>query len=108
MIDDSSTDVNSGSSNQQIDDAPGQMRPDFTFMGNDPNNNAVFDQISKFTSVEQYREFLEKELGEEIVMKAYPILKEFVSYSNIIKDSNRETTFCSLRRQPSWKNYFRR
>jgi hypothetical protein len=49
-------------------------------MGND-DANAAFEEISKFTSVEQYREFLEKELGEDRLMKAYPLLKEFVSYS---------------------------
>jgi hypothetical protein len=50
-------------------------------MGNDDANSA-FEEISKFTSVEQYREFLEKELGEDRLMRAYPLLKEFVSYSN--------------------------
>jgi hypothetical protein len=45
-------------------------------MGND-DANAAFEEISKFTSVEQYREFLEKELGEDRLMKAYPLLKEF-------------------------------
>lgn len=52
------------------------IKADFTFMDND---GSVFDQASKFTSVEQYREYLEKELGEDKLMKAYPILKEFVS-----------------------------
>jgi uncharacterized pyridoxal phosphate-containing UPF0001 family protein len=41
---------------------------------------SIFEQISKFTSVEQYREFLEKEIGEEKLMKAYPKIKDFVSY----------------------------
>ena len=59
------------SSNNQI------VRNDFTFMGNE--DNSIFEQISKFTSVEQYREFLEKEIGEDKLMKAYPKLKEFVS-----------------------------
>ena len=59
------------SSNNQV------VRNDFTFMGNE--DNSIFEQISKFTSVEQYREFLEKEIGEEKLMKAYPKLKEFVS-----------------------------
>ncbi len=54
-----------------------QIKPDFTFMDN--GDGSVFDQASKFTSVEQYREYLEKELGEEKLMKAYPLLKEFVS-----------------------------
>ena len=66
--DDSSTDV---SSNNQV------VRNDFTFMNNE--DNSIFEQISKFTSVEQYREFLEKEIGEDKLMKAYPKLKEFVS-----------------------------
>ena len=57
-----------------------RVRHDFTFMGGNDETNAAFDQISKFTSVEQYREFLEKELGEERLMRAYPKLKEFVSY----------------------------
>jgi isochorismate synthase EntC len=58
-----------------------RVKHDFTFMGgNNDETSAAFDQISKFTSVEQYREFLEKELGEERLMKAYPKLKEFVSY----------------------------
>ena len=56
------------------------VRHDFTFMGGNDEANAAFEQISKFTSVEQYREFLEKELGEDRLMKAYPLLKEFVSY----------------------------
>ena len=47
-------------------------------MGGDPANAAVFDQISKFTSVEEYRDFLERELGEEKLMRAYPILRDFV------------------------------
>ena len=59
------------SSNNQV------VRNDFTFMGNE--DNSIFEQISKFTSVEQYREFLEKEIGEDKLMKAYPKLKEFVS-----------------------------
>jgi hypothetical protein len=46
--------------------------------------NSVFEQISKFTSVEQYREFLEKEIGEEKLMQAYPLLKEFVSEISLI------------------------
>jgi hypothetical protein len=54
-----------------------EVRNDFTFMANDPNSAYVFDQISRFTSVEQYRDFLEKELGEERLMQAYPLLKEF-------------------------------
>ena len=58
-----------------------RVKHDFTFMGgNNDETSAAFDQISKFPSVEQYREFLEKELGEERLMKAYPKLKEFVSY----------------------------
>lgn len=32
------------------------------------------DQLSKFTSVEHLRDYLETELGEEKVVKAYPIL----------------------------------
>ena len=52
-------------------------------MGNN-DTNAAFEEISKFTSVEQYREFLEKELGEDRLMKAYPLLKEFVSYSYLV------------------------
>jgi hypothetical protein len=68
--DDLSTDMSSN--NPQV------VRNDFTFMGNE--DNSIFEQISKFTSVEQYREFLEKEIGEEKLMKAYPKLKEFVSY----------------------------
>ena len=50
-------------------------------MGGNDEASAAFDEISRFTSVEQTREFLEKELGEERLMKAYPKLKEFVSYS---------------------------
>ncbi len=74
----------------------------FPFMGNE-DANAAFDEISKFTSVEQYREFLEKELGEERLMKAYPLLKEFVSYSLLIHVCifYRATAFCTLNRQPS-------
>jgi hypothetical protein len=68
--DESSTDVSASGSSQPI-------RNDFTFMGNE--DNAIFEEISKFTSVEQYREFLEKEIGEDKLMKAYPKLKEFVS-----------------------------
>lgn len=76
MIDGSSTDVSVfAPTNNQNGDI--NARPDFTFMGNDPDNARAFEQISKFTSVEQYRDFLEKELGEEKLMKAYPILKEF-------------------------------
>ena len=63
--DESSTDV---SSNNQA------IRNDFTFM----NNDSIFEEISKFTSVEQYRVFLEKEIGEDKLMKAYPKLKDFV------------------------------
>jgi len=53
------------------------LRNEFTFMGNE--DNSIFEEISKFTSVEQYREFLEKEIGEDKLMRAYPKLKEFVS-----------------------------
>ena len=53
-------------------------RNNFTFMGGE--EESIFEQISKFTSVEQYREFLEKEIGEEKLMKAYPKIKDFVSY----------------------------
>lgn len=67
--DELSTDVSTN--NQQV------VRNDFTFMNNE--DNSIFEQISKFTSVEQYREFLEKEIGEDKLMKAYPKLKEFVS-----------------------------
>lgn len=68
--DESSTDVSATGSQPAI-------RNDFTFMGNE--DNSIFEEISKFTSVEQYREFLEKEIGDEKLMKAYPKLKEFVS-----------------------------
>lgn len=47
----------------------------FTFMGNE--GGAALKEISKMSSVEQYRDFLEKELGEEKLMRAYPLLKEF-------------------------------
>jgi hypothetical protein len=66
--DELSTDI---SSNNQV------VRNEFTFMGNEDNSR--FEEISKFTSVEQYREFLEKEIGEDKLMRAYPKLKEFVS-----------------------------
>ena len=75
MNEESSTEVSSLNSDQGIDQ---NTRNNFTFMGNDPETNVLFEQISKFTSVEQYREFLEKELGEEKLLKAYPILKQFV------------------------------
>lgn len=69
MFEDSSTDVS----------AAGGIRPDFTFMGGANNNEdkAYMDQLSKFTSVEQYRDFLEKELGEDKLMAAYPLLRDF-------------------------------
>ena len=67
--DDQSTDAS-------VNNQPAPNRNDFTFMGNE--DTSVFEQISKFTSVEQYREFLEKELGDDKLMSAYPILKEFV------------------------------
>ena len=38
----------------------------------------MFTEISKFTSVEQMRDYLENELGEDKTMKVYPIFKEFV------------------------------
>jgi len=72
-------------------------------MGND-DANAAFEEISKFTSVEQYREFLEKELGEDRLMKAYPLLKEFVSYSyhvNIF--CFRVTVFCISIKPLNWR-----
>lgn len=60
-----------------------QDNNNFTFMGNDPGQAAAFEQISKFSSIEEYRDFLEKELGEEKLMNAYPILKDFVSHTLI-------------------------
>eukprot|EP00347_Sterkiella_histriomuscorum_P017105 403350648 len=41
------------------------------------NDDLLGQEISKFTSVEHLRDYLETELGEEKIMKAYPILKEF-------------------------------
>ena len=73
MVGDDSTEASSNNQQQE------ESKNNFTFMNNDPENASVLEQISKFTSVEQYREFLEKELGEEKLMKAYPMLKEFVS-----------------------------
>ena len=63
----------------EISSSQNSDNQNFTFVKNDPNNVAVLEQISKFSSVEEYRDFLEKELGEEKLMKAYPLLKEFVS-----------------------------
>lgn len=37
--------------------------------------SAALKELSKMSSVEQYRDFLEKELGEEKLMRAYPLLK---------------------------------
>ena len=56
-----------------------QFQPNFTFMGGDQQSEAAFDALSKFTSVEQYRVFLENELGEDKLMRAYPLLKDFVT-----------------------------
>ena len=50
----------------------------FTFAAADADD-FISQQISKFTSVESLRIYLEKELGEEKIMKAYPILVEFVT-----------------------------
>ena len=72
-------------------------------MGNE-EANAAFDEISKFTSVEQYREFLEKELGEDRLMKAYPLLKEFVSYSFTANIIFRATAFCISIKPLSWRS----
>ena len=88
MIEDS-TDVspsNGGRGN------PFDSRPEFTFMGAE-EGNALIEQISKFTSVEQYRDFLEKELGEEKLMLAYPLLKEFVSISFFNEHIGRQDSF---------------
>ena len=72
-------------------------------MGND-DANAAFEEISKFTSVEQYREFLEKELGEDRLMKAYPLLKEFVSYSyQVYIYCFRATVFCISIKPLNWR-----
>jgi hypothetical protein len=51
---------------------------DFTFAKGNSEDIALEQEISKFTSVEQLREYLEMQLGEEKIMKAYPILKDFV------------------------------
>jgi hypothetical protein len=61
---------------------------------------SIFEQISKFTSVEQYREFLEKEIGEEKLMKAYPKIKEFVS-NMTLTNLYRAIISCSQRRPAS-------
>lgn len=66
--------------NDETTDASSNRNNNFTFMGNE--GSAALQEISKYTSVEQYRDFLEKELGEEKLMRAYPLLKEFVSYYN--------------------------
>jgi hypothetical protein len=92
--DDQSTDAS-------VNNQPAPNRNDFTFMGNE--DTSVFEQISKFTSVEQYREFLEKELGDDKLMSAYPILKDFVIFFSLILI--REINFCSLRRPLSWRPF---
>lgn len=53
---------------------------DFTFMGGNGEFKAMDEKLSKYTSVEGLREYLEEELGEAKLMKAYPILKDFVIF----------------------------
>lgn len=53
-----------------------------TFVGGKPNPNknknpAEEVDTSKLGSVEQIREYLEKELGDETFRKIYPVLKAF-------------------------------
>jgi hypothetical protein len=52
-------------------------KKDFTFMGDE--GVMKNDILSKFTNVEQIREYLEDRLGEETMIMAYPLLQEFVS-----------------------------
>lgn len=53
---------------------------DFTFADPAGQEQAlVLEKLSKFTSVEHLRDYLETELGEEKIMRAYPILKDYVS-----------------------------
>lgn len=87
--------------NDETTDASSNRNNNFTFMGNE--GSAALQEISKYTSVEQYRDFLEKELGEEKLMRAYPLLKEFVSYYNQLTIYFRETRFCSLKRLLNWR-----
>jgi hypothetical protein len=53
----------------------------------------IDDQLSKFTSVEHIRDYLETELGDEKVMKAYSILREIVSELKVVLISYREMVF---------------
>ena len=43
-------------------------------------------ELSRFTSVEHLRDYLETELGEEKIIKAYPILKDYVSHFHLYKN----------------------
>lgn len=47
----------------------------FTFMGEE--GAMKNDILSKFNNVEQIREYLEDKLGEETMIKAYPVLQDF-------------------------------
>jgi hypothetical protein len=53
----------------------------FTFANGNGNDDLLGQEISKFTSVEHLRDYLENELGEDKIIKAYPILREFVNTS---------------------------
>jgi len=55
-----------------------EIRPadkNFTFMGEE--GAMKNDILSKFNNVEQIREYLENKLGEDTMIRAYPILQDF-------------------------------
>ena len=57
---------------EESTDSSNSKFKDVTFAGQDTPVD-----FSKFESIESLRSFLEDELGEESLMKAYPILKDF-------------------------------
>jgi hypothetical protein len=49
--------------------------------------------MSKFSSLENIREYLETELGIDKMLGAYSILREYVSYNKLLKLLFREITY---------------
>ena len=74
-VDDSEFDkvVNEVADRDDPDDFDEELGKDFTFV----DGEIAPDLASKMQSIEHIREYLEQELGEETLMQAYPVLRDF-------------------------------
>jgi len=71
--DDSESDSDNDLEERDVSAGQRNKMADFTFMGGEELQS---DLASKMDSIENIREYLEIELGESVLLKAYPILKD--------------------------------